>query len=87
MMDVMANHATKIRRYMDKYGVDKVESFIDTVLSLDNLLDVNAEAQVSHAVGSPTALLEQMTTDMRAAFFQKWFILINTTFLWIFLIL
>jgi len=41
MMDVMANHATKIRRYMDKYGVDKVESFIDTVLSLDNLLDVN----------------------------------------------
>jgi stage V sporulation protein R len=41
MMDVMANHATKIRRYMDKYGVDKVEAFIDTVLSLDNLLDVN----------------------------------------------
>lgn len=42
MMDVMANRATKIRRYMEKYGHDKVEQFIDTVLSLENLLDVNA---------------------------------------------
>lgn len=41
MMDVMANRATKIRRYMEKYGHDKVEQFIDTVLSLENLLDVN----------------------------------------------
>ncbi|MDD0853128.1 SpoVR family protein [Halobacteriovorax sp. GB3] len=41
MMDVMANHGTKIRRYMEKYGHDKVEAFIDTVLSLENLLDIN----------------------------------------------
>lgn len=41
MMDVMANRSTKIRRYMDKYGHDKVEQFIDTVLSFENLLDVN----------------------------------------------
>ncbi len=41
MMDVMANHGTKIRRYMDKFGSDQVESFIDRVLSLENLLDVN----------------------------------------------
>lgn len=41
MMDVMANHGTKIRRYMEKYGQDTVESFIDRVLSLENLLDVN----------------------------------------------
>ncbi len=40
MMDVMANNATKIRRYMDKYGQDMVESFIDKVLSLENLLDI-----------------------------------------------
>lgn len=39
MMDVMANHGTKIRRYMEKYGQDEVESFIDKVLSLENLLD------------------------------------------------
>lgn len=41
MMDVMANHGTKIRRYIDLHGLDKVELFIDRVLSLENLLDVN----------------------------------------------
>ena len=40
MMDVMANHGTKIRRYMENYGQDTVENFIDSVLSLENLLDV-----------------------------------------------
>ena len=41
MMDVMANHGTKIRRYMERYGADTVETFIDKVLSLENLLDIN----------------------------------------------
>ncbi len=41
MMDVMANHGTKIRRYMERYGHDAVEVFIDRVLSLENLLDMN----------------------------------------------
>jgi len=41
MMDVMANHGAKIRRYMEKYGQDKVEEFVDRVLSLENLLDVS----------------------------------------------
>ena len=41
MMDVMANHGTKIRRYMDRYGADAVENFIDKVLSLENLMDIN----------------------------------------------
>lgn len=39
MVDEMANHAARIRRYMDWYGVEKVESFIDRVLSIDNLID------------------------------------------------
>lgn len=39
MMDAMANHATRIRRYMDRYGVDVVEDFIDKCLSLENLID------------------------------------------------
>ncbi len=41
MMDVMANHGTKIRRYMERHGHDAVEAFIDRVLSLENLLDTN----------------------------------------------
>jgi hypothetical protein len=39
MMDQMANHATRIRRYVDRYGYDQVESFIDKCLSLENLID------------------------------------------------
>ena len=42
MMDDMANHATRIRRAMDRHGVEKVESFVDLVLSLDNLIDPHA---------------------------------------------
>ncbi|MGZ3787279.1 MAG: SpoVR family protein [Bacteriovorax sp.] len=40
MMAVMANHGTKIRRYMERYGQNKVEEFIDRVLSIENLIDV-----------------------------------------------
>src|ERR1700753_4273934 len=39
MMDEMANHATRIRRYMDRFGVEEVENFIDRCLSLENLID------------------------------------------------
>jgi len=39
MMDQMANHKTRIQRYIDKIGFDRVESFIDTCLSLENLID------------------------------------------------
>jgi stage V sporulation protein R len=39
MMDEMANHATRVRRYMDKHGVSVVEDFIDACLSIENLID------------------------------------------------
>jgi stage V sporulation protein R len=39
MMDEMANHATRIRRYIDRYGYDVVEDFIDKCLCLENLID------------------------------------------------
>lgn len=39
MMDQMANHATRIRRHIDKYGYERVENFIDICLSLENLID------------------------------------------------
>lgn len=42
MIDEIANHASRIRRYMDWYGVDEVEGFIDKVLSIDNLIDHHA---------------------------------------------
>ncbi len=42
MMDEMANHGTRIRRYIDRYGYDTVESFLDICLSIDNLIDVHS---------------------------------------------
>jgi stage V sporulation protein R len=39
MMDTMANHATKFRKYIDRYGLDAVEGFVDICLSLDDLID------------------------------------------------
>jgi stage V sporulation protein R len=39
MVDTMANHATRIRRYIDQLGLDVVEDFIDVCLSIDNLID------------------------------------------------
>src|SRR5262245_29124257 len=39
MMDVLANHGSRIRRYMDRHGQERVENFIDLVHSLDNLID------------------------------------------------
>lgn len=42
MLDVMANHASRIQRIIERYGYDEVEDFIDTCLSLENLIDYHA---------------------------------------------
>ncbi len=42
MLDEMANHATRIRRHIQRYGIDAVEEFIDACLSIDNLIDIHA---------------------------------------------
>src|SRR5258708_7664175 len=39
MIDGMANHATRVRRHIERQGIDRVETFIDTCLSLENLID------------------------------------------------
>ena len=39
MIDQMANHATRVRRYIDRFGYEVVEEFLDSVLSLENLID------------------------------------------------
>ncbi|NOK60732.1 MAG: SpoVR family protein [Chloroflexi bacterium AL-W] len=58
MLDEMANHAARIQRVIDRYGYDIVEDFIDTCLSLENLIDYHApyirrpEAQTAQPVVS-----------------------------------
>lgn len=44
MMDEMANHKSRIMRYIDQHGVNEVEDFIDACLSLDTLIDYHAPA-------------------------------------------
>ncbi|MBR9803056.1 SpoVR family protein [bacterium] len=39
MLDEMANHASRINRYIDRYGAETVEEFIDACLSLEDLID------------------------------------------------
>jgi len=39
-----ANHASRIRRLIERIGLESVESFIDTCLSLDNLIDIHHPA-------------------------------------------
>jgi stage V sporulation protein R len=39
MIDAMANHATRIRRYQERVGLEQVERFIDAALSVEDLID------------------------------------------------
>lgn len=42
MMDEMANHGTRIRRYAERFGHENVETFVDCCLSIDNLIDMHS---------------------------------------------
>jgi stage V sporulation protein R len=44
MMDEMANHGARMRRYAEKYGEDEVENLVDRCMSIDDLIDVHASA-------------------------------------------
>jgi stage V sporulation protein R len=44
MMDEMANHGARLRRYAEKYGEDEVESFVDRCMSIDDLIDIHSTA-------------------------------------------
>ena len=39
MMDEMANHATRVRRHIEREGADVVERFIDACLAIEHLID------------------------------------------------
>ena len=42
MMDEMANHGNRVRRYMDRFGVEEVETFIDACLCVEDLIDIHS---------------------------------------------
>ena len=65
MMDVMANHGSKIRRYMEKHGQTRVELFIDKVLSLENLLDMNSLFETSDVIQSRKEKLKKYHQEQK----------------------
>jgi stage V sporulation protein R len=42
MLDEMANHGQRVRKYMAKFGVEEVENFIDCCLTIEDLIDMHA---------------------------------------------
>lgn len=44
MMDEIANHGSRVRRYAERFGEDAVEAFIDRCMSIDDLIDIHSVA-------------------------------------------
>ncbi|MBA4187704.1 MAG: SpoVR family protein [Planctomycetaceae bacterium] len=44
MMDEIANHAARIRHYVERFGEDEVEAFLDKCMSIDDLIDIHSVA-------------------------------------------
>src|SRR5215208_4873338 len=42
MMDEMANHATHVRKHIEKHGYDTVERWMDVCLSVEHLIDAHS---------------------------------------------
>ena len=59
MMDEIANHGVRVRRYIERYGQDKVESFLDCCLSLENLIDFHSPFIRRHGEKTETSAAEK----------------------------
>ncbi len=51
MMDQMANHATRVRRHIERLGQDTVEQFLDACLSIEHLIDPHSMFVTRHGEG------------------------------------
>ncbi len=71
MVDAMANHAVRIRRYIDRYGLEEVEQFIDVCLSLENLIDPHSPYFGEFSSSSEESLEEQRLSATGTKFRTK----------------
>ncbi len=58
MMDEIANHGSRIRNYIERFGEDEVERFIDRCHSIDDLIDIHSVAFKRRAEPKPVDELE-----------------------------
>jgi len=63
MMDGMANHCTRIRRYQESYGVETVERFLDACLCVEDLIDPSAV--FAKAGGAGTNVVVEKSLESR----------------------
>ncbi len=63
MVDEMANHAVRVRRYIERYGLERVENFIDSCLSIENLIDVYSPFIKRKKVREEVSSLDQSLCD------------------------
>lgn len=66
MLDEMANHKTRILRYIDKYGYDRVEDFIDACLAIETLIDYHSPAirrRRASSMSDETKTVKKLRTD------------------------
>jgi stage V sporulation protein R len=59
MMNEMANHATRVRRHVERHGAETVERFIDHCLALEHLIDPHsafmAREEMAHVAAAADA--------------------------------
>jgi len=80
MIDEMGNHASRVRRYIDMYGEDRVESFIDICLSLENLIDRNSSYQQKSSTLFDISVEKKMILPVQRSYMNKYINPIETTF-------
>lgn len=68
MLDGMANHASRVRRYMDRFGEEEVEAFIDRCLSVEDLIDPYLPFQTQEHQRKEEATREETPEDPVAKF-------------------
>lgn len=64
MLDEMANHATRIREFQDRLGVEEVEVFLDRCLSIDNLIDQYSVFQTGTKQKAPSLLQSEGESEI-----------------------
>jgi len=71
MMDEMANHGVRIRRYVEKYGEDEVETFVDRCMSIDDLIDIHSTAIKRREDGARYDFKEKEDEGMKLTRFKS----------------
>jgi len=64
-IDMMANHGAIVRRWANRVGIEKIESFIDHCLSLENLIDPNKPYAPRRRSEEPNEEDEQLPEELR----------------------